>query len=239
MLDHINLYNILFLDVETVPQSPDYDSLPDTMKSLWDEKAQWLVKEDQMPADVYTRAGIFAEFGKIICISVGFFNRGADKSREFRLKSFYGHDEKEILEAFAAMLNNHYAGPKHLLCAHNGKEFDFPYLCRRMVVNGIKIPTILNIAGKKPWEVGHLDTMQLWRFGDYKHYTSLKLLAAILDIPTPKDDIEGKDVGRVYWQEKDLSRIVNYCQKDTLTVAQLILRYRGEQLVKPEEVVIT
>lgn len=239
MLDNINLNNILFLDVETAPQAAAYGELSDTMKTLWDEKAKWLVKEDQTPEDVYTKSGIFAEFGKIICISVGYFHPLPDKSREFRIKSFYGHDEKQILSDFAELLRNHYNSPKHILCAHNGKEFDFPYLGRRMLVNGVKIPPILDLSGKKPWEVGHLDTMHLWRFGDYKHYTSLKLLAAILNIPTPKDDIEGKDVGRVYWQEKDLARIVTYCQKDTLTVAQLILRYKGENLIQPDEVIIT
>lgn len=237
MLDKIKLDNILFLDVETAPQAPDYTGLTTQMQNLWDEKAQWLIKEEQTPADVYYRSGIFAEFGKIICISVGFFHT-ENKKQEFRIKSYYGEDEKKILSDFASLLNKHYNTPKHILCAHNGKEFDFPYLCRRMLVNRVKIPAILDLSGKKPWEVGHLDTMQLWRFGDYKHYTSLKLLAAILDIPTPKDDIEGKDVGRVYWQEKDFPRIVTYCQKDTLTVAQLILRYKDQDLIKPEEVVI-
>lgn len=164
MLDKINLNNILFLDVETAPQAPDYQSLPENMRELWDEKAQWLVKDDQTPADVYKKSGIFAEFGKIICISVGFFHPITGKSREFRIKSFYGHDEKEILTNFADLLNKHYNGPKHVLCAHNGKEFDFPYLGRRMLVNSVKIPAILDLSGKKPWEVGHLDTMHLCGF---------------------------------------------------------------------------
>ena len=94
----------------------------------------------------------------------------------------------------------------------------------------------MNIAGKKPWEINHLDTMELWRFGDYKNYTSIKLLAALFDIPTPKDDIDGSQVAGVYYQEKDLERIKIYCQKDTLTVAQLLLSYKGEELIKEENI---
>ncbi len=239
MLEHVSLKNILFIDIETVPQEADYKSLEDNNRELWNDKARWIVKEDQSPEDVYQRAGIYAEFGKIICISAGFIHFKEDKTREFRLRSFYGHDEVKILEDFAQMLTRFYNDSNKMLCAHNGKEFDFPYLCRRMLVNSIKIPDILNLAGKKPWDVGHLDTMHLWRFGDYKHFTSLKLLANILNIPTPKEDIEGKDIARVYWEEKNLERIVDYCQQDTLAVAQLMLRYKGEDLLQPEDVVIT
>ena len=230
MLNYINLDHVLFLDIETAPQYADYTSSSETYRTLWDRKAEWLLKnEEDTPESVYERAGIYAEFGKVICISVGFLT-----DTTFRLKSFYGHAEKEVLKDFAGLLNSHFNKNHHLLCAHNGKEFDFPYLSRRMLINGIRLPLALNIAGKKPWEVQHLDTMELWKFGDYKNYTSLELLAYLFSIPTPKDDIRGSDVARVYWQENDLPRIVEYCQKDVLTVAQILLSMKGESLI-PEE----
>lgn len=237
MLEKLNLEYVLFLDIETVPQYADYSELPDNLQKLWDNKAERLTKfgqdEGKKPDELFERAGIYAEFGKIICISVGFMN-GA----EFRIKSFYGDDEKILLEEFSAMLSRHYNTPQHLLCGHNGKEFDFPYIARRMLINGIPLPRILDLQGKKPWEVQHLDTMDLWRFGDYKHYTSLSLLTAIFDIPSPKDDIDGSMVGEVYWKEKNLERIVEYCQKDTLAVAQILLRYMGRPLIKEENIVL-
>lgn len=235
MLDNLSLENILFLDIETVPAYPGFDSVPEKFKKLWIKKAAQLkyLGEDLTPSELYGQAGIYAEFGKIICVSCGFMN-----GNEVRLKSFYGDDEKILLEEFTHLLNNHYQSPESLLCGHNGKEFDFPYLARRMLVNGITLPAILDLAGKKPWEIKHLDTLELWKFGDYKHYTSLELLAAIFNIPTPKDDIDGSEVARVYWQEKDLDRIVTYCQKDVLTTLQLFRRYLGLPLVKDESVVI-
>ncbi len=235
MLDNLSLENILFLDIETVPAYPGFDSVPKKFKKLWTKKAAQLkyLGEELTPAELYGQAGIYAEFGKIICVSCGFMN-----GNEVRLKSFYGDDEKILLEEFTHLLNNHYQSPESLLCGHNGKEFDFPYLARRMLVNGITLPAILDLAGKKPWEIKHLDTLELWKFGDYKHYTSLELLAAIFNIPTPKDDIDGSEVARVYWQEKDLDRIVTYCQKDVLTTLQLFRRYLGLPLVKDESVVI-
>jgi len=233
MLDNIIAEKILFLDIETVPKHSDYEELDDTFKSLWTSKAEKIKQSDEdTPESLYERAGIYAEFGKVICISTGFFAAG-----EFRIKSFYGDDEKLLLNNFAELLNK-LNKTGQLLCAHNGKEFDFPYLCRRMVVNGIKLPALLNLAGRKPWETPHLDTMELWKFGDYKNYTSLALLSALLGIPTPKDDIQGSDVAKVYWKDKDLSRIATYCQKDTLTVAQLFLRLQGKPLLKEEQVVI-
>jgi DNA polymerase elongation subunit (family B) len=239
MLDKINPENILFLDIETVPSLPGYHQLSERMKNLWNKKSERLstfgnkTEEDISPENSYNRAGIYAEFGKIICISVGAFSKG-----EFRLKSFSGHDETKLLTEFAELLRKRYYKPEHLLCAHNGKEFDFPYIARRMIILGISIPPILDIAGKKPWEVNHLDTMELWKFGDYKNYTSLDLLAAIFDIPTPKDDIDGSQVAEVYYQQNDLKRIVHYCIKDVLTVAQIFRRYRGEPLIAENQIVI-
>jgi uncharacterized protein YprB with RNaseH-like and TPR domain len=233
MLDDLRLENVLFLDIETVPAAPAFEELPEAAKKLWEKKAENLKRnEPDITADqLYGRAGIYAEFGKIVCISCGFVN-----GKEFRMKSFYGDDERILLDEFAQMLHHHYDTDKYLLCAHNGKEFDFPYIARRMLINGIKLPHILDTAGRKPWEVRHLDTMELWKFGDYKHYTTLELLASIFNIPTPKDDIDGSMVGHVYWIEKDLDRIVTYCQKDVITVAQLLRRYMGLPLIKETDI---
>jgi len=239
MLEFLNLENILFLDIETVPMCAEFDQLPDIFKKLWNRKAEFMHKKpEDTPATLYSRAGIFAEFGKIICISVGVL-KITDGKKKFKIKSFYGDDEKKILEEFASLLHTHYNKKEHLLCAHNGKEFDYPFLSRRMMVHGIKLPALLDLAGKKPWEVSLLDTMELWKFGDYKNYTSLELLAAIFNIPTPKDDIDGSAVARVYYEEKNLDRIVKYCQKDVLTVAQLLLRYQGKQIIPEDDVVIS
>ena len=231
--------NILFLDIETVPQYESYQDLPEEWKALWDIKAGYLIrnKEVESVQTIYPKAGIYAEFGKIICISCGFI-QGSGENKRMVLKSFYGENESILLFEFSEMLRKWSGGEQRYLCAHNGKEFDFPYLCRRMVINNIPIPPLLNIAGKKPWEISHLDTMELWKFGDFKSYTSLNLLAHTLNIPTPKDDIDGSRVWEVYWKDRDLERIVTYCQKDVITVTQLLLRLMGEQLVKTDNIEI-
>lgn len=228
--------NVFFLDIETVPQWEKYDEIPDNLKPLWDKKAKKLDPEASS-SENFQKAGIYAEFGKIICISVGFLKE-ENGEFHFRVKSFAGSDEAKLLFDFAKLLNTWANKGEKYLCAHNGKEFDYPYISRRMLINRIQIPNILNTAGMKPWEVKHLDTMELWKFGDYKNYTSLALLAAIFGIPTPKDDIDGSQVAHVFYNEKNLERIVEYCQKDTLTVAQLFLAYRILPLVKPENVVV-
>jgi DNA polymerase elongation subunit (family B) len=236
MLANINLYRILFLDIETAPMVADFDDLPEQFKPLWEKKANRLKNEEELSAaDLFDRAGIYAEFGKIICISVGFFHKEEDELT-LRIKSFFGHDEMEILADFCTLLNEHFNSAAHYLCAHNGKEFDFPYLSRRMLINGVDLPYLLDNFGKKPWETTLIDTMELWKFGDYKSYTSLELLAAIFNIPTPKDDISGKDVGRVYWKENDLERIAHYCSKDVVTIARLYLKYRMAGELPDEQV---
>lgn len=233
MLEHLNPENVLFLDIETVPIGYKYKELSDNARKLWDDKFKNSASIESTEKH-YKKAGIYAEFAKIVCISVGFFN-----NRTFRLKSYCGDEEKQILKDFSELLNKYYNQKEHLLCAHNGKEFDFPFIARRMLINGLKLPALLNIAGKKPWEIAHLDTMELWKFGDYKNYTSLNLLANVFNIPTPKDEIDGSDVARVYWEEKDLKKISTYCQKDVLTVAQLLRRFRGEQLIDQDSIIIT
>jgi len=229
MLEQYDLNNLMILDIETVPQYSTFDQLPEHMQKLWDYKTQYQRKEETAE-EFYGRAGIWAEFGKIICISVGIFTKG--RGTGLRVKSFASHDETELLIKFGDLLRSQPA--TLVLCAHNGKEFDFPYICRRMLINGLQIPSQLEISGKKPWEVNHLDTMELWKFGDYKNYTSLNLLTAIFNIPTPKDDIDGSMVGHVYWNENNLERISVYCQKDVIATAQLIRRYRGESLIEDE-----
>lgn len=235
MLHKINLRNILFLDIETVPENADFNELSEEKKELFEQKTKYQRKEDQTPEEFYERAGIWAEFGKIICISVGYFTFKND-IRTFRVTSFFG-EEKQLLNDFCNLLNNHFSKPEHLLCGHNAKEFDFPFIARRMIINGVKIPEKLNLFGKKPWEVSHLDTLELWKFGDYKHYTSLKLLTNILNIPSPKDDIDGSQVAEVYYVEKDIDRIIRYCEKDVVAVAQILLRLKREDILDESEII--
>jgi hypothetical protein len=222
--NQILLENILFLDIETVPLYPSFDDVPETIKPFWIQKSEHINKEK--PAkELYERAGIYAEFGKIVCISLG---RAINKNDHIyiRIKSFYGHDEKVILNDFFNLISK-FNQDNLFLCAHNGKEFDFPYIARRAIINRIALPTILNTSGIKPWEIKHIDTMDMWRFGDYKNFTSLDLLATIFNIPSPKDEISGKDIFRVYYEENDLEKIAKYCQKDVLTLIQVYLRYKN------------
>jgi uncharacterized protein YprB with RNaseH-like and TPR domain len=235
MLDNIRIEDVMFLDIETVPGSPAHELLDPVLQTLWNKKSKQFRTPEQTSADVYERAGIYSEFGKIICISVGVIKEKNPIS--LRLKSFYGDDEKTILTDFSAMLLKFSKGNREsLLCAHNGKEFDFPYIARRMIINGLVIPEILDNAGKKPWEIKLLDTMDLWKFGDYKNYTSLELLTTILGIPTPKDDIDGSMVAGIYYVENDLERIVRYCEKDVLAIAQVMLRFMNMPKIENEDI---
>ena len=237
MLKNINIQNIPFLDIETVPIAANYEAMPENIKKFWNRKAEIIKKnEGDTPESIFDRAGIYAEFGKIVCISVGFI-KTIDKSEVIRIKSYYRDDEKQLLQEFHDLVLKYFNKKESLLCAHNGKEFDFPYIARRMLINGIDLPSVFDFAAKKPWEIPHLDTMELWKFGDYKNYTSLDLLAAVFNIASPKDDINGAEVAGVYWKDNDLERIAKYCQKDVLTVAQLLLRYQNKPLLTEEQVV--
>ena len=235
MVSKNQLENILFLDIESVPQFPAYEHIPEDFKKFWDKKSSYISKNEETPSELYHKAGIYAEFGKIICISTGFLYL-KENERFFRIKSYFGDDEKQFFPAFIDMLIQLTEKRNISLCAHNGKEFDFPYLARRILINGYKLPGILNVAGKKPWEVNFLDTLELWKFGDYKHYTSLDLLTRLFNIPTPKNDMDGSMVAKVFYEENNLERIVKYCERDVLAVVQLLLKYMGEEIIPENHV---
>ncbi|MEI8112277.1 MAG: ribonuclease H-like domain-containing protein [Bacteroidia bacterium] len=239
MFESLSSEDILFIDIETAPQKPEFSELPEHFQKLWDKKSIHFRNENQLPADVYERAGIYAEFGRIICISSGVIIQ-KNGERFYRVKSYHDTDEKKLLIAFNEMLEKFTANQGKKLCAHNGQEFDYPYIARRTLINGLRLPKILDVAGAKPWEIKDrlLDTLQMWKFGDYKNYTSLDLLCAVFDIPTPKDDIDGSQVARVYYQEGDLDRIIRYCEKDTLALANLMLRYKGEPIIQIDNLLI-
>lgn len=230
VLRNIDSEKVLFLDIETVPQFSEYEKVSYEFRKLWDDKARKKYPEAK-PEEAYKSAGIYAEFGKVVCITVGMFS-----GKTLRLKSFYEDDEQKILADFSELLDKHYNTDAHFLCAHNGKEFDFPFLARRILVAGIKIPRLLDNAGKKPWEVRHLDTMELWKFGDYKSYTSLNLLACIFGIPSPKDDMDGSMMYKVYWEDNDRERIVLYNQKDVVPLAQVFLKFKRESLIQENNI---
>ena len=232
MLTNLNIDEILFLDIETVPLAPEYAKLSENWQKLWEHKMQFKMDGSESADELYDRAGIYAEFGRIVCISAGYVTQ---KKGEyfFRVKSFYDDDEKKLIGDFFNAWERFARSGKRRLCGHNAQEFDFPYIARRALVNNLKLPRIFDIAGAKPWEVKEMliDTLQLWKFGDYKHYTSLSLLCELFNIPTPKDDIDGSQVSNIYWEEHDIDRIVKYCEKDTLAVANLLLKYKGDKII--------
>lgn len=236
MLEKVPLDKVLFLDIETVPQTYQFNELEEKAKALFEAKTRFMQNDLKTYDQLYDeRAGIYAEFGKIVCISVGIINE-TRTGKQLRMKSFYHDDEETLLKQFKTLLDERYNSDKHILCGHNAKEFDFPYISRRMLINGVKLPYLLDTAGKKPWEVSNLDTMELWKFGDFKAYTSLALLCHVFNIPTPKDDISGADVARVYYEENDLERIKVYCEKDVVALIQLFLKMRGDNLVDEGEI---
>jgi 3'-5' exonuclease len=238
MIARMPLENFLVIDIETVSANQNFNSLSLEWQHLWEEKVKRSVPEDTSPEEYYPqRAGVMAEFAKVVCISLGYFKKEAG-GHQFRVKSIFNHDEKELLLNFITTINQLEAANNHWsFTGHNIKEFDIPFLCRRLLINNIAIPPYLDFQNMKPWETNMVDTFQYWRFGDYKNYTSLKLLAASLNVPSPKDDIDGSMVGRVYWEENNLQRIAVYCQKDIVTVANIILRFKNLSLLKEEEVV--
>lgn len=248
MLDAFDLYNILFIDIETVPGTNEFDELDEELQELWGIKTRQLLRRpaeeeieyDEMSEVYGTRAGIYAEFGKIVCISVGIITKNPDNGEPLlRLKSFTNHVEASLLEDFSELLNKRFDDPnKFALCGHNIREFDIPYICRRMLINQLPFPRLLDISGKKPWETKHLiDTLELWKFGDIKNYTSLRLLAAVFGFPSPKDDMSGSDVARVYWEDRDLDRIAHYCEKDVLATVQLFLKMKIQPLLRNDQLV--
>lgn len=232
--------NVLFLDIETVPIHYSFEGLDAMEQELWQDKMKWFLKDDEKNVQMLydERAGIYAEFAKVVCISTGFFVL-ENKKREFRMKSFSGSDEKQILSDFNKLLTAYFNYPEANLCGHNIKEFDVPFLCRRMLIHDLKLPHILDVPGKKPWETQFIDTLQQWKFGDYKHFTSLQLLAHVLGLKTSKDDISGADVARVFYEENNMERIVNYCQKDVQTTANVFLKLHSLPLMQDDEVILS
>jgi DNA polymerase elongation subunit (family B) len=233
-LSKLPLEKILFLDIETVPEVYEFKNLDEKTTQLYEQKTAFLIRDGKSSEEAYERAGIYAEFGKVVCISCGLVRDHSTTGKSIRMKSFYGDDERELLLDFKKLLEDLDGRDNYMLCGHNAKEFDFPFIARRMLIHGITLPRALDIAGKKPWEISHLDTMELWKFGDYKNFTSLALLCHIFKIPTPKDDISGADVARVYYEENDVERIKVYCEKDVVALIQLFLRMQGRDLV-PED----
>jgi 3'-5' exonuclease len=236
-MQHIISENLIFIDIETVSSSPDFNDLPKDWQELWADKTKRVLPENVTADEYYKqRAGVMAEFAKIICISIGYFKSNTE--RQLRIKSFYGDDEKKLLEDFISTINQmHLAGNKWCFAGHNIKEFDIPFICRRLLINGLPIPHYLGFQNMKPWDTNLVETFQYWRFGDYKNFTSLNLLAASLNVPSPKDDIDGSMVGDVYWQEKNLERIMIYCQKDVVTAANIILRFKNLPLLTEEQII--
>lgn len=240
-----DLKNILFLDIETVSEQASYDELSDEFKHVWKLKSRQFMPARELPDDEQAegfysgKAGIFAEFAKVVCISVGYLV-DSDEGLKVRLKSFASANEVEVLEKFKGLMDSHYNNPSvHKICGHNINEFDIPFLSRRYLINQMELPTLLQISGKKPWQITHMvDTMVLWRFGDYKNYTSLVLLATSLGVPSPKDDIDGSQVGNVFWKEDDIDRIAVYCQKDVVTVVQVLLRMIRKPMISEENIEI-
>jgi 3'-5' exonuclease len=225
-----DIEKILFLDIETVPVTYNYNDLDTTTRELWNKK--WQYNPDISPAEQYAKAGIYAEFAKVICVGLGYY-----KQKSFYVSTIAGDDEKKVLTELSDFLKTKFNSEDHVLCAHNGKEFDFPFLCRRFLINSISLPRILQIQGKKPWEIKHLDTMELWKFGDYKNFSSLNLLANVFGIPSPKDDMDGSMVGKTFYEEKDLTRIEKYCKKDVITLGRVYNRFAGINVLKDEEII--
>lgn len=240
MLDNVSLPNVLFLDIETVPCQPHYEDLTEKLQKLWTYRTSRFNTENIVEEDYFfEKAGVYAEFGKIVCISVGFLHfNPTNKEFTLRIKSFYGEEEKELLGEFLELLAKHFNNPyKYFLCGHNIKGFDIPFLCRRAIINDLPLPRILDVNNFKPWEVPYIDTMQLWKFGEYRNFTSLDLLTTSLNIPSPKNDLEGAEVGDIYWSTKDVERIKRYCERDVVAIVQLLLRFKRLPLLSAMQII--
>ena len=233
------LKNLLLLDIETIPQLEDYDLLPYSWQILWLDKISKTVPENTAPKESYRqRAGILAEFGKIVCISTAFFYDDANKKTSLKVKSIYNTDEKELLQTFIMLCNKVFnRNPQFQFAGHNIREFDIPYICRRMIINNIPLPEYLSIHEKKPWEVKMFDTLNFWKFGDHKNYISLHLLANVLDLPTSKTDMDGSMVQDVYYKEKNLRRIADYCERDVILTANIILKFINFPILEDSSVI--
>ena len=225
-----DLEKILFLDIETVPLVYRYNEMSEASRELWNKK--WQYNKEISPEQQYAKAGIYAEFARVLVIGLGYYNQG-----KFRVKTIASGNEAEVLNQFSDLLGQHFNTAAHLLCAHNGKEFDFPFLCRRFLINNLPLPKLLQIQGMKPWEVKHIDTMELWKFGDIKNFTSLNLLAHVLGIPSPKDDMDGSMVGKTFYEENDLGRIEGYCKKDVITLARVYSRFAGAGNLTEDDII--
>jgi len=221
---------ILFIDIETVPLVYNYNELPESAKELWNKK--WQYNKDISPEAQYAKAGIYSEFSRVLCIGFGYY-----RQKKYYINTFAGDNETQILAQFSELLKQSFNTDNHVLCAHNGKEFDFPFLCRRYLINSLPLPRVLQLQGKKPWEIKHIDTMELWKFGDIKNFTSLNLLAHVFGIPSPKDDMDGSMVGKTYYEDKDLPRIVNYCKKDVITLTRVYNRFAGIGNLNEDEII--
>lgn len=226
---------ILFIDIETVPQQPNFQSLTEKEKEFWNYKAKFISSEEQTAEDIYPRAGIYAEFGKVIVISLGWFS-GEGESARLRLKTLANADEKELLKELIEILIK-VDNTSTVLCGHNIKEFDVPFICRRILINGLKLPDMLDVSSKKPWQTPYLDTLEMWKFGDRKHYAKLDLLAYIFELPTSKDDIDGSMVYQIYYEENDLPRIAEYCEKDVVLTCQLYLKMNAQPILENEQII--
>lgn len=229
MLDKVQLDKVLFIDIETAPLFDRYSALTEEEKQFYSVKVP-PVNEEQSDDERYQRAGLFAEFGRIVCISIAYI-RDTRIGKEIRLKSFYHSDEEVILKDFSSLLESHFSSPYHVICGHNIKGFDIPFICRRLMIHRLPIPAIINVIGKKPWEINHLDTMEIWKFGDFRSSASLALLCSVFGIKTPKEDISGADVAEVFHRDNDLPRIKRYCENDVVATVQLFLAMKGDNLV--------